>query len=225
MGLNNLQTGGTGGLRNLTEIIGGVPAENDLHAWYDFTEEDGTAPVTDQTGNGYDIGGSYTGVGESINGVQAGEFDGTDDQLSVTFADENQPTTIGLVFRLRSSGGNAQTLIDGADKDEHAFRESGSNNWAINAPNTLGDGGADVSNHIAVILFDGANSGAWLDGTSIIGGDAGSDAMQGITLGTNGAGGNAADMAVGEALYYPSDKTGIRSDIETYLSDKWSIAV
>jgi hypothetical protein len=44
-----------------------------LIARYDFRKEDGTTPVTDQTGNGNDLtNGSYTGVEATLGGEQAG---------------------------------------------------------------------------------------------------------------------------------------------------------
>jgi len=47
--------------------------------------------------------------------------------------------------------------------------------------------------------------------------------MDGLTLGSNFRNDSFSDIDVGKILIYPEDKTGIESDVEDYLNDKWSV--
>jgi hypothetical protein len=59
-----------------------VPDPENRLLRYDFSQEDGTTPVYDRSGNGLNLtGGFYSGVGVIINGIQAGGFDGVGDRV------------------------------------------------------------------------------------------------------------------------------------------------
>jgi len=200
-----------------------IPDSADLHAHYDFSLEDGSAPVPDQTPNGFDLTGSYSGIGRSINGVQAGEF--SNDSLSVSFTAESQPNTIAMVAKLDFvgeleffDGGSSFNLIR-AENDGPFFNlEAGSGAEGLDGAS------ADTNVHVFVALFDGTNSLLRIDGSQFSG-DAGSNSLDGVTLGSRNGGGFNHDGLIGECLVYTQDKSSIFSDIENYLGSKWGITV
>lgn len=214
------------GVVKLSEVA--VPAAGDLEARYDFSVEDGSLPVTDQTGNGNDLGGAYSGVSESINGVQAGDFDGVDDSVSVSFASAvSQPTTIAAVVRVNNITGSSDDFFDGSQSLESLIRVEGSTGeWGVYSGNGVSSGvSADLNPHIFVVRFNGSSTEIRIDGTLVKTGSAGSSTLSGVTIGSRGGGSNYAESAIGEVLVYPEDKSGIYGDIESYLSDKWGVTI
>ena len=208
---------------------GGVPDATDLQTRYDLSVEDGSMPISDQTGNGYDLGnGSYTGVGTTINGLQAGEYDGVDDSTWVTFSEVSQPTTIAMVVQLdaTTSGSNLE-WFDGDSGATHLIRSRTFNGeFNIYGGNTLNAGVSEDTNpHIFVCLFNGTSSVIRIDGTEAATGDAGSLGLDGVTLGSRGDQSLYAPIRIGEVLVYPQDKSSIFGDIESYLSDKWGVTL
>lgn len=203
-----------------------IPDSEDLHAHYDFPQEDGAMPVTDQTGNGYDLtDGSYTGVGTSINGVQAGDYDGTDDATYTSFSEVSQPTTVSLVIQLESTPGDFFDGFSGASELIRA-RDSTGNFGAFAGSNFDSTFSSDTNAHIITVLFNGASSVFRIDGQNVASGDSGTNGLDGVTLGSRGAGSqNHSDIRIGEVLVYSQDKSSIFGDIDSYLSDKWGIAV
>ena len=201
-----------------------VPDSGDLRARYDFSQEDGSTTVTDQTGNGNDLTGNYSGVGVSINGVQAGEFDGVNDLLDVTFAAESQPNTVFIVFEQISDTGDNAAIFDGDSKLSHALLEDVQDNaYEIFAGSRIGGSTTRSVGDVEVVsgLFDGANSVLRIDGTQDATGDVGSGSLNGFTLGGQGDDSNYSNVKIGELLDYPQDKSGIFGDVENYLINKW----
>lgn len=201
-----------------------IPDSGDLHAHYDFTKEDGTTPVIDQSGNGNDLSGTYSGVSRNINGVQAGDFDGGDDNLTTSFAAQSQPNHIFTVVQPDSISGNVSPFDADTAANQLIFVTGSSNNWAIYSGAAVEDGSADTSAVIISGLYNGASSAIRVNGVETTG-DAGTASLDGISLGARGDGTNPFDGKIGEVLFYPQDKSGIVSDVESYLSDKWGITL
>ena len=200
----------------------GVPDADDLLAHYDFSEEDGTTPVTDKSGNGHDLDGSYSGVSVDINGMQAGEF--RTDLLQTTFSAVGQPTTIFIVFEeIANNSGNA-TIFDGGTQLEQAFfDDTQDSGYELYAGSRIG-GTYDVNVGDAEVmagLFDGANSSLRFDGVENVSGDPGANSLSGISLGGQADNTAHSDVKIGEVLVYPMDKSAIFTDVENYLIDKW----
>jgi len=193
----------------------------DLHAHYDFSKEDGTAPVPDQTANGFDLSGSYSGVARSINGVQAGNFD--NDSLSVSFTTESQPNTIAMVVKLDVV--EQIEFFDSVSAAQHLMRGVGPDRFSMFAGSEIEASVADTDPHVFVGVFDGANSVMRIDGSEVASGNTGSGSLDGVTLGSRGGGGFNHDGLIGECLVYTQDKSSIFSDIENYLGSKWGITV
>jgi len=102
---------------------------------------------------------------------------------------------------------------------------SGGTDYQMFAGSVLNGETPDTSPHIWSSLFNGANSVNRLDGSQIASGDAGTDSLDGFTLGSIYDGTQNAPVDVGEILIYPQDKSGIQSDVEQYLSDEWGITI
>jgi len=218
-----VQTGN--GVKAFDTSASGIPDSGDLHARYDFSEEDGSLPITDQTGNGYDlVSGTYSGVGASINGVQAGDFDGADDNVYTSFASESQPNHVFIVINSDAVTGNTSPFDGDTAVSQLVFVTNVSGNWAMIAGSTLEDGTANTGPIIISALFNGSNSAIRVNGTESTG-DAGTTALDGVSLGARGDGSNNYDGAIGEVLVYPQDKSSVVGDIEKYLADKWGITL
>lgn len=217
-----------------------VPASQDLHAHYDATEltasgGDAISTWPDETSNGHDLtaGTAPTYAASAINGNPVVRFDGTDDFLDVAFTALSQPNHIFVVYKLNSFSTSSYEMVYDSETtssgdDRNTFGSSNSDNWFQYAPpgGTLQEGGTlDTANHISSSLFNGTNSVSRLDGSQIISGDAGDGALNGLTVGAQYDGSNFAEVDVGEILIYPQDKSGIVTDVESYLSDKWGITV
>jgi len=198
-----------------------IPDAGDLRARYDFSLEDGTTPVTDQTGNGHNLSGTYSGVStKTINGVQAGYFDGND-LLQTTWPNVSEPYHIFVVGRF--IGVEQDIMFDGASSDEHFLEEKIPNEgtWQISNGNRLQDGTADLNDHVFTFAADGSFDRLRVDGTQVISGNAGTSDSTGFTLGGRGDGTNRHELAIGEVLFYPQDKSSIELNVESYLTNKW----
>lgn len=208
-----------------------IPDSGDLQAHYDWTQASGTSSVADQTSNGHDLTGSYSGPTATINGNQAGEFDGADDYLDVSFGTTlSQPTHFFIVAQMTASPNEFNEIITGDDTtDRQAIagdNDANGDDWTLFAGTRLNSGLTfDETPHIISGLFDGTNSVLRLDGTQIASGDAGANSLSGLTVGSHPFQFNYTAVNVGESLLYPMDKSGVQSDVESYLSNKWGITI
>jgi len=203
-----------------------VPDSENLQARYDFSAEDGSTPVADLTGNGYDLTGSYSGVSGSINSIQAGEFDGVDDYLEASWAGEAQPNTTYIVARLRTIG-TAQFIFDGDTPESMGLLSDGNAQYRIlSGGSAVVSGSSDTNNHIFDVLWDSPDSNLSVDGTLTLSGDSGTADSDGITLAARGDLVNYADIVIGEVLQYNvGHNSSTQSKVRSYLSNKWGIAL
>jgi len=214
------------------DVLSAIPDSGDLHARYDWTQASGTSTVTDQTGNGFDLTGSYTGPTATINGNQAGRFDATNnDEIDVSFTAEATPVSIFLVMRWEGFASNARYVFDSADSGVEIFlNRNGNGNWEFGGSSFFSDGIVDKNNHIVSAIYKagGNTSELYIDGgtTPDASGDIGTNSLQGFLIGDDSTTTDRyGDFSIGEVLIYPQDKSAIRTDIESYLSDKWGVVV
>jgi len=200
-----------------------IPDAQDLYAHYDFSKEDGSTTVTDQTGNGRDISGSYSGTSVDINGVQAGDFDGSDDNLSTTWSTVSEPWHIFAVIQYKTESGD---ILDGASQAESRMYGPVFGDWRLyqGGSSVVIGGTSDTNPHIIGGLF-GSTDVLRLDGSQLASADSGSSDLTGLTVGSRGNNEKYGDVKIGEILVYPQDKSDIQSEIEQYLSDKWGITI
>lgn len=210
-----------------------IPDSGDLHAQYDATEitasdEDSVSTWSDATGNGYDLTatGSPTYKTSGINGNPVVGLDGTDDYFDVSWTAFSQPFSIYIVAQYPTASQSGE-IFDGinASSNRHLFDSDGSDNLRMYTTTGITGSGADTNPHIFSTLWDGGNSTLRKDGTQDASGDVGTNDSAGITVGARGDQNAYGEVEIGEILIYPQDKSGIQSDIESYLSDKWGIAV
>lgn len=219
--------------RSLVRTV--IPDSGDLHARYDATEltfNDGENVSTwdDETGHGHDLtaGTTPTFKIDIINGNPVVRFDGVDDFLEVVFNTISQPVHYFVVFKFNSTSSfdsiyDAENSGDGRQK---FGLDDGPNNYRMEGNTVLDGGTPDTSSfHIGSQLFNSTNSEMRIDGSTIASGDAGMDGQDGFTVGADRDKGGHGEVDIGEMLVYPYDKSGIQADVETYLSDKWGIAI
>jgi hypothetical protein len=210
--------------------LGAIPDSGDLQARYDFSQEDGTTPVVDQTGNGYNLTGDYQGVSRSINGVQAGEFtDSTTTNLSVSFSgDLSEPYHVFAVVNYDTTG--FKVWFDGKTKFEAGLYEF-TDGWRLFQGNTVINGGTrDTNTHVWNARFandTNQDDRLRLDkGNEVqVTGQAGQTDLSGIVLGSRGDNSDYFDGLIGEVLVYQTDKTAIETEIEDYLIGKWGVTI
>lgn len=210
-------------------VEGGIPDSGDLQAAYDFSLEDGTLPVQDQSENGYDLNtGQFTGVSVSINGVQAGEFDGNDDIVGTTFSMVSQPFTIAAAYEpifLDSSIFDRVLGGAGTDTGDIYHDNTTGQELSVNAGTNLNSTTATAAGDVLVVaaVLDGSNSILRLNGSEIATGDGGTNGLDGVGIGATDLSNpfDFANVKMGEALYYPIDKSANIGEIEQYLIDKW----
>ena len=127
----------------------------------------------------------------ALNSKPAVSFDGVDDWLAVQFAaDDAQPITYSMVINIRSLPGSAYNFMDGDElqstTQRHLIGISATQKWNIYA-GTLVTSAASATTgaHLLVCTFNGASSVLYVDGTSVLSGNAGTQAGRRVRLGTS----------------------------------------
>lgn len=214
-------------------VVSAIPDSGLVHR-YDWSDgATTTSTVPDLVGSD-DLTGSFTDLNATINGLQAGTFDGSGDVVDVTFASSiSQPYEVFIVGRLRSTagGGSFPTLLDGGSNDESAIRNNGTNNDHDFIVNTNGMSGAASANTNARVWSllsksSGSTSEGFVDGTQDATGDLGTTSLTGTSVGARPDNSRNAPIDVGEVLIYDQEQSDpTRNDIEQYLADKWGVTV
>jgi len=198
-----------------------IPDKADLHARYDFSEEDGATPVTDQTGNGFDLSGSYSGVGVSINGVQAGDFDGVDDRVQGTLNQQIQNYTVILVIDLDSQG-NFRLWHDAGQNRQQIGADS-ANQWFVGDAGASGRAPVSTGAQLVSGEFGASTSNLRSNGTDIVSGG-GVSAFDTPMLGAKPAG-NETEMAIGFAEIHDGTPSNGLATREQEIADDWGITL
>ena len=205
-----------------------IPDSEDLHARYDFSQEDGSMPVTDQTGNGFDlVTGSYSGTGVSINGVQAGSFDGTDDTVrSDTFSDLGE-MMVSMVVDATSPFDSAQVWYQGfTDNGNYIGSGVTDTTWIIlSDENTEGSDNPDVN--ILTGIWENGALRLREDGVETVNLDSDIRPHDIVSLASENPHNDRryAEGAIGEVLVYENADNSRASDVEQYLADKWGVEI
>jgi len=118
----------------------------------------------------------------------------------------SQYDTIVMVARHSASDiGNNRYFLDGRPEGTAGRRLVNSNSgaWRMFAGVNLQGGTANANTHFFLAEFNGANSKLWVDGGSpIASGDAGSDTVDGFTIGAGRTGASAQFLGIGAHIYY-----------------------
>jgi len=164
-----------------------------------------------------------------IGGLPSVEFvDSANEHLQVNFASTiSQPLEYFSVINLNDNN-FAQDFVDGFSQNVRTRFNYGTGEMALLAGTPLVFSfNPPNSPTIATSIFDGANSELRLNGTSIFTGNAGSNGMDGIHIGTRlGSTNTSIDGLIGEILIYDASASGFdRSGVESFLSGKWGITI
>jgi hypothetical protein len=162
------------------------------------------------------------------NGLPAVEFDGASSFLeSGTLTTATQPISIittSTSFNNTVSGSIIST--NDANDINDFYRYDGG--FAINAGTTLtsapGVTYANNTQYLRFSLFDGGSSEIFVNGTSVVSGDANTAGLNGtLWIGRFGVAGTILTGVIQEVIIYASDQTSNRTGIETNVNDFYSI--
>lgn len=223
---------------NLSRVPNFIPDTEDLHARYDATElslSDGDSVSTwpDETGNGFDLtAGTAPSFATNVqNSNPVVRFDGVDDFLDVSFSALSQPVSIFIVIANidksssqnitdgnTDSGGNTGRLITKYEDSGPYFRSWSGSSWV---------NGSDTNSPLILSAIHESTDKIRENGTQTGSASAGDANLDGFTLGIHSDESSApADIDVGEVLLYNAGSGSINvSGVESYLSDKWDIAI
>jgi len=198
-----------------TEITG-----SDGDAIGTWTDQEGTDDLTQSTSSA-----KPTLRTSEINGLQALEFDGSDDLMDVTFSSSiSEPYEIFIVFRLRNTS-NSYTIYDGDDSFDN-LHETISGKWRIFQGSGVDGGTTDTNTHISDVIWRSGSSNdvLFLEGGSTTAiGDAGNANSSGLTVGARNDGSQNAAMDVGQVLLYNTElSTSNRNDVGNAL-ERWGV--
>jgi len=164
-------------------------------------------------------------IGGALNGRPAVRFDGQDDLLQAKFS-LAQPTTLLIVYKVRTNNGTNQYVADGALNGAMVHYVNGSV-FGIYA------GGGTVlvrpsfsfgTFHVVGAVFAGASSALYADGGPPATGNPGSASPGGITIGNSGSNAAPAAADVAEVALY--DRALAPADIDgvgRYLAAKYGL--
>jgi len=160
-----------------------------------------------------------------INGKPIVRYDGADDFHRVSFSTVSQPFQHFVVYKHRSNTIN-RWLIDGASTPAFYYETDGSNRREMFAGSAIKGSDDDTNPHILTTRFDGASSSFRIDGTTDASGNAGSNGLDGLTVGARNTNANHGDYDVGEILvFFSALSTSDRDAVESFLADKWGITI
>lgn len=199
-----------------------------LYAWYDATQITGLAdgdPVatwTDVAGGRNATQGTSAARPTYKTAIQNGRpvvrFDGVDDFVNASAVSVSQPDTIFIVAK-QTSTGSTKNAYDG--NTTRQTLECGTS-YVINAGANVSTAGADTAWHVHTAIYNGASSSHRLDGALGSSGNAGTNALASLNIGTyrNFAGfwpGDIAELIIYTGALGSTD----RAAVEAYLKAKW----
>ena len=169
-----------------------------------------------------------------LNGEPVLRFDGSDDYLQGAFTTGgqiNQPNTVFAVAKMdssRVSDDDYTYLLDGDDVNRrHCLYKSGSpDEWAYYAGSAQYGGTPNANWNIWCMVFNGSGSELWHNGVSVLTGNCGTAAMDGLTAGSGyNQGtqlwyGDIAEIVIYDAELSDADK----NEVGGYLADRYNLS-
>jgi len=208
------------------ETIEGAP----LTTWFDISPASITLHkniITKTASN------NVTYVSDGINNIPSIRFNGAENlKIDELFQGPANQVTLFVVLRPEFSGGPKSTFFDAALAGDDFSVTIHNGNLVLNAGNSFGLNGNIESkkNYIIAAYFNFDNSTAYVnDAENIIGTahvNAGSNALKGITIGTNKSGNSGFNGLISEIIIYNRPlKLNERKDVMRYLAKKYKINV
>lgn len=204
-----------------------------------YNDDDPVDAFTDLSGNGNSPAAVTTErptyKTNIINGKPAILFDGSDDNMQVSWdgGNQSQPITGFIVYkRVIGTITTAKFLFD--SNNDAINRAAISFNPSGTATLTRLYAGETTAQFTDVItstprvhtfVLDGATSKQWIKGVLKVTNNAGGNASNGLTIGAryNESAGNFLKFYLCEMIFYSGDKSSYQSEIEAYLASKWGI--
>lgn len=235
------------GSASLSSSDASLPVTDSLILWLDATDastitKDVSERVSqwdDKSSEGNDVTQGTTieqpaFTASAIGGKPALRFAGNDFLVSAAYNSGtiSQPNTAFVVINTVSASSNDK-LFDGIDgSNRHVIQVIGSgdpDDMHLFAGIVISTGGGATPLDTDLVIsgiFNGASSELFVNGTSEASGNAGSQSMAGIVVGSafSQTGVDSYDGYIGELLMY--DKllsTSERQAVESYLTTKWNI--
>jgi hypothetical protein len=196
-------------------------------------DTDAVGYMSDLSGNANHVIQATTGnkptlAAAGLNSKRCITFDGADSLAITAFAGgaETQPNTIVIVFLHGANNAAYQVMMTGgAAGGLNGVYQNNSTNWGMYAINLIDSGdAADTALHLHAAVLNGASSKQYIDGTEIVAADAGSQSMDGVTLGSSEGGGSnlvPAGSKCAAAIVFAGDKTADLANLKTWAVAKW----
>ena len=230
MGLK--ESGLRGSLRNVSVGIDAIPDSAVLR--YDpsqlsLTDGDNVATRTDQI-SAINADGSATFKSNIYNGENAVRYDGSSDTHTVPaseFSTISQPYTVILAIPEAAQRSERETIVgrESSSDNSASVRWDGgnSNSWQLNGGSVM-TAGSTQAPLILSAIFDGANSAIRENQTETTG-DAGTESIESLSIGSLDGSLRYADFDSGEVIYYNGDlrETNDISNEEQRLAEKYDI--
>ena len=207
----------------IVEIGSAIPDAQDLSEHYQFYLEDGSLPVSDQTDNNRDLdSGGFVGVGEGINGVQAGEFDGSE-FLSGPTMDDERPSTIHAAIKYTGDLSNRSAVWNLDESDGvQLFWDSG--NWRFFDGEGV-NGSTDDTVKIITVIIGESEIKIRENGVETGSATAGNRPVESVEIGGSSNIENWVG-AVGEWFRYPQERSAEQArEAEEYLANQFKISL
>ena len=158
-----------------------------------------------------------------LNGRKVARGDGIDDWLEKAFTVGAQPTTVFVVGKCLTSGGNDLWSSMGGGVE---FKRNGAG-WYVYSGTVLGmnGGSSDANFHVLSLKLNGASSELWKDGALNLSGSPGPGGMDGLCLFNQGSAhgspesGDIAELAVYNRLLDAGEFAAVRD----YLRTKYAL--
>jgi len=194
-----------------------IPIPDSAIAQYDFRLEDGTTPVTDQIGNNNLSNGSYSGVGVTINGNQAGDFSGSE-QVDGLFESTSERIVVYTVLRFDSVGGIPVDNNQGGDSSIDIVGTT--SDWFINQGSSVISSTTPSSgtNFIVTTVFDSTDE-MFVNGSSVVSGNAGSNTLDELRFG------DGFDGRIGLVEIHNGSVSNGLATREQEIADDWGITI
>jgi len=227
--INNIAIGDIGSIGG-ADIPSGFTPSGSPACWYSadslsLSNNDKVASWTDLSGNANHLLQAVdanrpvfkTGI---QNGLPAVLFTSGDvSRLVANITDQAQPNTIFMVYKLVDTA--SVILFDGISAGGRQAFYVSAGDMSMYAGGVLTGPAANTNVHYASLLFNGVSGNCRIDGVDDTG-NAGAQALEGITLGTDYTGtGQPANVYVMELIVYNGSESF--TDNETGLITKWGL--
>ena len=144
---------------------------------------------------------------------------------SAAFGPLNQPNTIFVVCKITGALGDNEIVFSGQiGGSDVRLAQIHDNDFKMYAGSFIANIASNANDNIHLGEFNGAASKYWINGVLNASGDAGANALSGVTLGKYSGGGGFCDCEIMEVFGYNKVLTTVqRQSLERYVTSKWGL--